>query len=172
LACKPTRSPDEEAAAVSLRRGPEGGVLSNPKTPLPEPVLQALADGNVIEAIKLLRATGLGLKEAKDVIDIHQMGGDVPPSFDSTMPAGTLAPNVIDAVRRGNKIDAIRLLRDQTGMGLQEAKDTIEAYALAHPAQANASPGELPKGGSGSLRWIAILAVVAIVGYFLLRRFG
>jgi hypothetical protein len=142
------------------------------RAPLPEPVLQALARGNMIEAIKLLRATGLGLKEAKDLIDIHQMGGDVPPSFDSTMPAGTLSPNVIDAIRRGNKIDAIRLLRDQTGMGLKEAKDAVEGYELAHPAPASTSPGEMQQSGGSGLRWIALLAVAAIVAYFLFRRFG
>jgi ribosomal protein L7/L12 len=135
-------------------------------------VLQALADGNLIEAIKLLRATGLGLKEAKDLIDIHQMGGDVPPSFDATMPSGTLAPNVIEAIRRGNRIDAIRLLRDQTGMGLQEAKDAVEAYEAEHPAVAATSPGEVEASGGSPLRWIAALVVAAIVAYYLFRRFG
>jgi ribosomal protein L7/L12 len=135
-------------------------------------VLQALADGNVIEAIKLLRATGLDLKEAKDLIDIHQMGGDVPPSFDSTMPAGTLAPNVIDAIRRGNKIDAIRLLRDQTGMDLKEAKDTVEAYELAHPAAVSASPREMGERGGNGLWWIAVVAIVLIAAYYLFRRFS
>jgi ribosomal protein L7/L12 len=145
---------------------------NDPRAPLPEPVRQALAQGHMIEAIKLLRATGLGLKEAKDLIDIHQMGGDVPPSFDSTMPAGTLSPNVIDAIRRGDQVDAIRLLRDQTGMGLKEAKDTVEAYELAHPAPAKASPGEARQSGGKGLRWLAALVIAAIAAYYLFRRFG
>lgn len=33
---------------------------------------------------------------------------------------------VADALRRGDKIDAIRLLREATGMGLKEAKETVE----------------------------------------------
>ena len=46
--------------------------MAQPADPLPGQVLDALLRGNSIEAIKLLRAcTGLGLKEAKDVIDQH-----------------------------------------------------------------------------------------------------
>src|SRR5438105_12849623 len=137
---------------------------NDPQAPLPEPVLQALARGNVIDAIRFLRATGLSLKEAKDLIDIHQMGGDVPPSFDSTMPAGSLAGNVIDALRGGNKIEAIRLLRDQTGMGLKEAKDAVEAWEKSHPAPVHASPGQEPKRG-GAFRLFVALVVLALVAY-------
>lgn len=42
---------------------------------LPPDVLEALEQGHTIEAIKRLRAaTGLGLKEAKDLIDAHKRG--------------------------------------------------------------------------------------------------
>ena len=34
---------------------------------LPAPVLEALKRGQLLEAIKLLRSSGFGLKEAKDV---------------------------------------------------------------------------------------------------------
>jgi hypothetical protein len=59
------RDPLEDARADLARR----------TTTLPSPELQAqaralLADGNKIEAIKLVReATGMGLKEAKDLVE-------------------------------------------------------------------------------------------------------
>lgn len=35
---------------------------------------------------------------------------------------------VIDAIKNGQKIQAIKLLRNETGLGLKEAKEAIEAY--------------------------------------------
>ena len=38
-----------------------------------------------------------------------------------------LPANVLDALQAGNKIEAIRLLREATGLGLKEAKDWVDA---------------------------------------------
>jgi ribosomal protein L7/L12 len=38
----------------------------------------------------------------------------------------SLAPQIQDALRRGNKIEAIKIYRDLTGVGLAEAKQAIE----------------------------------------------
>jgi ribosomal protein L7/L12 len=37
-----------------------------------------------------------------------------------------LASEIQDALRRGNKIEAIKIYRELTGVGLAEAKDAIE----------------------------------------------
>ena len=37
-----------------------------------------------------------------------------------------LSPQIQEALRRGNKIEAIKLYREMTGVGLAEAKDAIE----------------------------------------------
>jgi hypothetical protein len=37
-----------------------------------------------------------------------------------------LAPEIVEALRNGQKIQAIKLYRDTTGVGLKEAKDFIE----------------------------------------------
>jgi Ribosomal protein L7/L12 C-terminal domain len=41
-------------------------------------------------------------------------------------PYTNLPPNVVDALRRGKKIEAIKHYRQATGVGLKEAKDVIE----------------------------------------------
>ena len=41
-----------------------------------------------------------------------------------------LPQNVIDALRQGQKIKAIKLLRKQHGIGLKEAKDIVDQYLL------------------------------------------
>lgn len=38
----------------------------------------------------------------------------------------SLSPQIQDALRRGNKIEAIKIYRELTGVGLAEAKDAIE----------------------------------------------
>ncbi len=41
-------------------------------------------------------------------------------------PYKNIPPDVADALRRGEKIQAIKLYRDATGVGLKEAKDFVE----------------------------------------------
>ena len=40
--------------------------------------------------------------------------------------APSLSPEIQEALRRGNKIEAIRIYRELTGVGLGEAKQAIE----------------------------------------------
>ena len=47
-------------------------------------------------------------------------------------PAMPLPANVLDSLRRGNAVEAIKLLREQRGIGLKEAKDLINA-SQHHP---------------------------------------
>lgn len=49
-------------------------------------------------------------------------------NIDYRQPASdpALAPQVQDALRRGNKIEAIKIYRELTGVGLAEAKDAID----------------------------------------------
>lgn len=44
-------------------------------------------------------------------------------------PAG-VSPEVFAAVQKGNKIEAIKIYREQTGLGLKEAKDFIDSLGL------------------------------------------
>ena len=125
--------------------------------------------GNSVEAIKLLRAsTGLGLKEAKDIIDQHLSGNLAAFSVAPGQPS--LSPAVAAALQRGNKIEAIRLLREETGLGLKEAKDSIDSFENRGGAGSSPrSPGEVGKS-SGSL-WLAVAFVaLAIIVYYLFRR--
>jgi ribosomal protein L7/L12 len=87
--------------------------------------------GQKIEAIKRVRElTGMGLKEAKDYVDALERG-ETPMPPETTPLAGPLAPEEMDYAARtltaqGNKIAAIKLVREQTGMGLKEAKDYVD----------------------------------------------
>jgi ribosomal protein L7/L12 len=93
-----------------------------------------LAHGNKIEAIRQVRTfTALGLAEAKEWIEQIERGGAV------AQPAPTL-PTAMNsqktdvqddrevqlALAKGNKIVAIKRVRELTGVGLKEAKDYVD----------------------------------------------
>ena len=138
--------------------------MTSPTHLLPSNVLDALRLGRNIEAIKLLReATGMGLAEAKSLVDAHVAGNSI------AMPAAalqrSLPASVTDALQRGNKIEAIKLLREKTKLGLKEAKDIIEASSKVSNARRDAlSPGEVPRAGA-SVGWIVALAIAGVLAY-------
>ncbi len=141
---------------------------------LPPDVLEALARHNAIEAIKRLRgATGLGLKEAKDVVDAYLQGRPVPalPPSGGAASFASVPPAVLAALHQGQKIEAIRLLREHTGLGLKEAKDVVDALPQARQQGGQAgglAPGEMPR--SGLLRWVGMAVVLGVLlAWWLLR---
>lgn len=148
----------------------------NSTPPLPSDVMQALQRGDAVEAIKLLRrATGLDLRTAKEVIDEHLRGNPLPAAASFGKPKAPLGPlpaDVAEAIQRGNKVEAIKLMREATGLGLKEAKDAVEA---AWPAALDKSgalgPGETPRS-NGTWWLIAVGVLVALAAYWMLRQTG
>ena len=43
----------------------------------------------------------------------------------------------IEALTRGHKIDAIKILRQESGLGLREAKDAVDSYVQSRPELAS-----------------------------------
>lgn len=92
----------------------------------PEQLLRA---GRKIEAIKRYRElTGVGLREAKAAVEALEAGRSV-----SLPPKSSLLRQVHDSeieqqIRSGHLLDAIKLYREKTGVGLKEAKDAVEAW--------------------------------------------
>jgi hypothetical protein len=74
----------------------------------------------------------------------------------------------IVALQRGNKIEAIKITRAHTGLGLKEAKDEVEAYIATQPQlQATFTTGQTP-GRRGCLTTIAVFVVVGLIVYYVL----
>jgi ribosomal protein L7/L12 len=124
--------------SVARRREHGPYPLAPPLYGTPEERIVALAQrGQKIEAIKLVREhTGLGLAEAKRVVDRAVETGylQLPPHtrgrLDRPGPLAKLNPHLLgeaaDLKRRGKAIEAIKLIREQTGLGLKEAKDVYD----------------------------------------------
>jgi ribosomal protein L7/L12 len=77
-----------------------------------------------IERIKQYRERyGVGLKQAKLAVEAELRGEQVPQPTRAVRP-----PASVEALLAGgNTIEAIKLYREQTGVGLKEAKDAIDA---------------------------------------------
>ncbi len=92
-------------------------------------------------------------------------------------PRDPLPPGVVEAWRRGEKIEAIKRLRVATGMGLAEAKAALEvldrgAFAKqARPVSARPGaalgPGEMPRTSQGAVWMITIVALVLALAAWL-----
>ena len=90
-------------------------------------VRASLANGRKIEAIKLYRElTGVGLKEAKEAVEAMMAAPSAAP-----VPSSNLDLEPVRALMiKGRKIEAIKLYRELTGVGLKEAKEAVEAMPL------------------------------------------
>lgn len=120
-----------------------------PQSSAREPAADAVADvnsedadlfeliraGKKIDAIKLYgERNGVGLAEAKAAVETLAAGGtpDV-----SASPAEN--NDVLELMRGGKKIQAIKVYRERYHVGLKEAKDAVEALAAEHRIAAQGS---------------------------------
>jgi ribosomal protein L7/L12 len=141
-------------------------------------VRKLVASGRMIDAIKLYRdATGLGLKEAKDAIDRYADGGSLELAADmaarNAVHAGAQIDGEIKALlEAGRKIDAIKLLRDRSGLDLKTAKDIIDSKEGDVRRARGVHPGVDAVVQRGSaLQWVIVALVIAagVAAYFFLR---
>ncbi len=71
---------------------------------------------------------------------------------------------VIAAAASGNKIKAIKILRLETGLGLKEAKDVVDALDLPTNASAAHPPAMQEEGGAGGFyKLIAVIIALLIL---------
>jgi len=151
-------------------------------TPHQEQQVRAeIAAGRTIQAIKLYREfTNLGLKESKDAVDVmarHPSGTGSPttmPLFSGetgeAQPRSHLPEEVQQLVQAGQKIQAIKLYREATGVGLKQAKDAVEALAAGAPLAPKSRLERRRQSGGGFL--YAVLLAIALAGIALLVWFG
>lgn len=93
-------------------------------------------------------------------------------SLDYGLPEGLpedIAPTILAALAAGQKIEAIKLLRSATGLGLREARIIVEQLESEYGAgqqQHPPAPGFSEEGGAKSL---IVIVVALVVGYLLYR---
>jgi ribosomal protein L7/L12 len=152
-----------------------------------------LFPGNKIEAIKLLREySGLGLAEAKGAID--RLWTDL----ESAQKSGRLNDDLVTISLRASqvlgepssgstparrmtfdftpflpnrKIDAIKFVREQTGLGLKEAKDLVDQQWPVHQPSVSGHPEhEVRSSGIPLAVWLGVVVVLAAAGWYFLNK--
>ena len=91
--------------------------------------------------------------------------------MDNTHYTVRLPLSAIGALALGEKIEAIKIVRNETSLDLKAAKMLVEAYEKEHP---DLRPAHLVAKDSESSAWIWLTAAVVLVGsvslFFLLGR--
>jgi ribosomal protein L7/L12 len=99
--------------------------------PLEHEVIRLLEQRKKIQAIKVVRQhSGLGLAEAKFVVEEVERTGQLRLPEPGHPPTASVDEDVLDSARRlkteGKAIEAIKLIRQHTRLGLKEAKDVYD----------------------------------------------
>jgi ribosomal protein L7/L12 len=156
----------------------------DPHAALPQDVVDAIARGRRIEAIKRLReAARVDLKTAHDAVAAYEANRPLPPlpglsissAALSQAAASVLPDDVLDALRDGNRIEAIKRLREATGLGLKEAKDLVEAHAAGVAGQRSSPSAPMPtvvsgRSGVGIGPILALLVAAAVAAWWWFGR--
>jgi ribosomal protein L7/L12 len=128
----------QKTVALDAARCPHCGAWLSQLADVPEPnhdsleneIRSLLRQGRNVEAIKLYRQqTGVGLAAAKDAVE--RIGRGENPTRNEVN-ADATENQILELLAAGRKIAAIKLYREQTGRGLKEAKDAVEALAAQH----------------------------------------
>ena len=119
-------------------------------------VIELYNAGRAIEAIKLYReVTRKGLAESKHDVETLARGGAVQGTLVVTSSAQNAsfgsrenaALAVESLIRNGKKIEAIKVYREQTGLGLKDAKDAVDALEAQLARGLPFGQGAPPQGG-------------------------
>ena len=81
-----------------------------------------------------------------------------------------LPPQALAALLAGKKIEAIKQVRMATGVSLAEAKRRVDARAPRTATRPGLSPGEVARATNAGAWIVLVLAVVAGMAFFLLKR--
>lgn len=162
---------------------------------LPPEAIAALQRGSLIEAIKIVRdKTGMDLKSSKEAVERYANGDGAPADWQEgdwgrgepegvgmqgNGPAGVPSA-ALAALAKGNKVEAVRLTREATGLGLAEAKQLVENHQnpaagdFGHlpsgiPTNPMAEPGRVSQGSSKLLPIVIVVLVVVLAWLYFVK---
>ena len=77
-----------------------------------------------------------------------------------------ISDQVIAAIDAGRKIEAIKVLREESGLGLKEAKDVVDSLTRTRRGESGATSGMVEEGGAGGMIKMVVVIAVILVVYF------
>lgn len=86
-------------------------------------------------------------------------------------PAAVFPAAAEAALRKGNKIEAIKVVRKERGIDLKAAKDLVELHVATHPGLQLQIERDQAASRQGILPWLmAMIVIGALVYYFVAGR--
>ena len=76
-----------------------------------------------------------------------------------------LPSEAISALQRGNKIEAIKIVREAEKLDLKDAKDRVDDYVKNDPVLQQKFASAQAETTGSLVRWLILIAL-AILGYF------
>ncbi|MCA9060135.1 MAG: ribosomal protein L7/L12 [Planctomycetaceae bacterium] len=105
-------------------------------------IQQLLQSGQKIEAVKRVReSTGMGLAEAKAAVEAIQEGRTPTLPVRADVDLEEVERQVVGLLERGSAMEAIKVYRQQTNVGLKDARDAVEQLAGKHGIPISLKPG-------------------------------
>ena len=128
-------------------------------------VVDAFRRGDMIGAIKLMRSKGMGLQEARAILDTIKRTAMTPPG--PKAPANPPPVARADWPSRGNAPPLVKVPPGRAGQPVQDAGEENAAAKQPRKARSDGlAPGEVPPDRIGP--WVvAILALAALAAYML-----
>ena len=90
----------------------------------------------------------------------------MPPEADVDDRDYSYSGEIIAAVDSGNKIEAIKRLREETGLGLKEAKHAIDVLSRERRGDPATGAGMSEEGGAGGMIKMVVAIAVLLAVYF------
>ena len=125
----------------------------------------------LIHAIKLYReATGVGLAEAKEAVEAMARGEAIkPPSGRMDYDNPILEAKIQSLLANRQKVEAVKIYREEYGIGLKEAKDVVDRIeasmmrsnpSVNMPYESAVGSDPFADNDGGGRRGVILLAVV------------
>jgi hypothetical protein len=80
-----------------------------------------------------------------------------------------LSPEIYQHLAADRKIEAIKLIREETGLGLADAKELAELLSGREPQEALPPPAMKEEGGAGGILAILAAVLIAFIVYAFFR---
>ena len=77
-----------------------------------------------------------------------------------------VSDEVIAAVDGGRTIEAIKILREQSGLGLADAKHVIDRLVRERRGGSGVTPAMAEEGGAGSMIRMVVIIILILAAYF------
>ena len=69
----------------------------------------------------------------------------------------------LDALRVGQLIDAIKITREKTGLGLKESKNLVEQYLKEHPQEQALIQEQLAQRSRGGIQIFILIFIILVI---------